>query len=150
MLDEMRKYVRFGLAALSSQGSGGAGDPARSRAQAMAEQFSTLAAGFLQWSAEARASLLQELKDLVARQVEEMGVATKKDLEELRARLEELEGRAPRKKSEGRATGVVRSKSSTGSVRAGRVAPSRAARSKAASSSKKPGPARGRASRGSR
>jgi len=96
MLDDVRKYVRLGLEALSSQAAQSSeevGDAVRSRTEAVAAQLSTLAAGFLEWSAEARASLVQEIKDLVSRQVEEMGVATKKDLETLRARLDRLEGR---------------------------------------------------------
>jgi polyhydroxyalkanoate synthesis regulator phasin len=66
-------------------------DDVRKYAQSVAEQMSGLAAGFLEWSAEARASLMHEVRDVVARQVGEMGVATKKDLESLRSRVERLE-----------------------------------------------------------
>jgi hypothetical protein len=141
MLDDMRKYVRFGLEALSSQDRGGAGTM-RSGAQGVAEQLSSLAAGFLEWSAEARASLLKELKDLVARQIEEMGVARKKDVDALEARLGNLEARVGTKPgTPSRAKSASRAKTSS----------SRSARSKAATSaSKRAGARRGKASRGSR
>jgi hypothetical protein len=67
----------------------------RKYAQSMAEQMSGLAAGFLEWSAEARASLLHEVKGLVARQVGEMGLATKQEVEAVRRRIERLEKRLP-------------------------------------------------------
>jgi hypothetical protein len=66
-------------------------DDVRKYAQSVAEQMSGLAAGFLEWSAEARASLLHEVKELVARQIGEMGLATKQEVEALRRRLERLE-----------------------------------------------------------
>ena len=140
MLDDMRKYVRLGLEALSSQGPEDVADAVRSRARGMADQLSTLAAGFLEWSAEARASLLQELKDLVARQVEEMGVATKKDLDGLTARLERLE-----------AVLNTGAKSRSGAARAKATSRAKATtRSKTARSSpRRVGTGRGRASRGS-
>jgi hypothetical protein len=158
MIDDMRKYVRIGLEALSAQGPEDVAGAVRSRAQVVAEQLSTLAAGFLEWSAEARASLLQELKDLVARQVEEMGVARKKDLDGLRSRLQRLEARlnaqaassggAGRAKSTGRAKSAGRAKS-TSRAKAGSSA--RTARSKAARSSPgRTGAGRRRVSRGPR
>jgi hypothetical protein len=108
MLDDMRRYVRAGLEALSSQGGDDAADALLSRASGFAEQLSAFASGFLEWSAEARASLLQEVKDLVARQIEAMGVATKDDLETLRKRIDRLEAgagakTAPRRSSTGKA-----------------------------------------------
>jgi len=70
-------------------------DDVRKYAQTLAEQMSSLAAGFLEWSAEARASLMHEVKGLVARQVDEMGLATKQELGALRRRIERLEKRLP-------------------------------------------------------
>ena len=155
MLDDMRKYVRFGLEALSSQDRGAAGTM-RSGAQGVAEQLSSLATGFLEWSVEARASLLQELKDLVARQIEEMGVASKKDVDALEARVAKLEAKvgtkpkAPiRAKAATRAKADSRAKTSTRSARA--KTSTRSAGPKAATSaSKRAGARRGKASRGSR
>ena len=93
MLEDVRKYMRLGLEALASQGSDEAGGDRRVRAQAVAEQLSTFAASFLEWSAEAKASLVKEIKDLVARQVQEMGLATKKDLQGVQRRIDRLEER---------------------------------------------------------
>ncbi|HYT79984.1 MAG TPA: hypothetical protein VEQ37_12155, partial [Actinomycetota bacterium] len=95
---------------------------------------------FLEWSAEARASLQQELRDLVARQVEDMGVATKKDLDGLTARLERLE-----------AVLNTGAKSRSGAARAKATSRAKATtRSKTARSSpRRVGTGRGRASRGS-
>jgi hypothetical protein len=154
MLEDVRKYVRLGLEALSSQGSNDAAGAARSRASGVAGQLSTLAAGFLEWSAEARASLLNEMKELVARQVQEMGVATQEDLEGLRDRLERLE--ASLGAGDGSDRSAARAKSATGAgtrATSKASAPRRATapRSKTAGSSgKRTGRARRTAARGSR
>jgi polyhydroxyalkanoate synthesis regulator phasin len=147
MLEDVGKYVRLGLEALSSQASQsseGVSDAVKSGAEAVATQLSTLAAGFLEWSAEARASLVQEIKDLVIRQVQEMGVATKKDLETLRARLDRLEGRLT---AGGRPAGSATKASQSG--RAGKSgAPRRAAAPRTtAASGKRTDPGRGRTAR---
>src|SRR5947207_514714 len=67
-----------------------------SRASVLAEQLSAFASGFLEWSAEARASLLQEVKDMITRQVETMGLATKEEVDALRRRIDRLDGTAGR------------------------------------------------------
>jgi polyhydroxyalkanoate synthesis regulator phasin len=92
MLEDMRKYVRAGLEALSAQGAEDAAGAMMSRATVLAEQLTSFASGFMEWSAEARASLLQELRDMITRQVESMGLATKDDVEALRRRIDRLEG----------------------------------------------------------
>jgi hypothetical protein len=91
VLEDMKKYVRAGLEALSSPGAEDAAGAFMDKAGGLADQFSAFASGFLEWSAEARASLLQELKDMITRQVESMGLATKDDVETLRRRLDRLE-----------------------------------------------------------
>jgi hypothetical protein len=96
MLEDMRKYVRAGLEALSSQGAEDAAGVIMSRAGALAEQLTSFASGFLEWSAEARASLLQEVRDMITRQVESMGLASKDDVETLRRRVDRLEARPTR------------------------------------------------------
>jgi hypothetical protein len=96
MLEDMRKYVRAGLEALSSQGAEDAAGVIMSRAGAVAEQLTSFASGFLEWSAEARASLLQEVRDMITRQVESMGLASKDDVETLRRRIDRLEARPRR------------------------------------------------------
>jgi hypothetical protein len=133
MVGDMRKYVRLGLEALSLQASGDPTGAKRSRAQGVAEQISALATGFLEWSAEARASLLQELRDVVARQVEDMGVARKKDLDDLRARLDRLEAKVTKTaKAKAKASSSSRSNSSKagGSSKRSVPAPRRASRSR--------------------
>jgi BMFP domain-containing protein YqiC len=98
MLDDMKRYVKAGLEALAPQGADEVGGALLARAQEFAAQMSTLAGAFVQWSAEARASILHEVRDLVARQIEEMGVATKHDVDTLRKRLDRLEARATESK----------------------------------------------------
>jgi hypothetical protein len=107
MIEDMRKYLRAGLEALSSQGAEDAAGVIMSRASGLADQLNAFASGFLEWSAEARASLMQELKDMITRQVESMGLATKEDLEALRHRIDRLEGSS-------RVPGAPRSKASAG------------------------------------
>jgi hypothetical protein len=106
MRGDMGKYLKLGLQALAAQGPDDVSGGVRARAQAMAEQFSTLAAGFMEWTAEARASLRQELREVVARQVDEMGVATRKDLDALRARLDRLEREVQGRTKSGGSTGA--------------------------------------------
>jgi hypothetical protein len=113
MIEDMRKYVRAGLEALSSQGAEDAAGIIMSRATVLADQLNAFASGFLEWSAEARASLMQELKDMITRQVETMGLATKEDLEALGRRIDRLEGTATSK-----ATARSKAKPSAGSAKA--------------------------------
>jgi hypothetical protein len=87
MLGDVGKFMRAGIDALLSQRP----DELLGRVQRLADQMASFAAGLVEWSAEARASLTREIKDLVARQVQEMGVATGPDLDVIRARLDRLE-----------------------------------------------------------
>src|SRR5687767_2575004 len=87
MLGDVRKAMRAGIEALASQRP----DELIARVQGLADQMASFAAGLVEWSAEARASLTREIKDLVARQAQEIGVATRSDLEAIRARLDHLE-----------------------------------------------------------
>jgi hypothetical protein len=110
MLDDMRKAVRAGLDALGGGRSDQVAAALIERAQSLAEQLSGLAAGFLEWSADARASLLTEVKELVARQVRDMGLATKREVDALRRRIERLEGAggAPSKSPSRRASSTAK------------------------------------------
>jgi hypothetical protein len=105
MLEDMRKYVRAGLEAFSSQGAEDTAGVIMSRASVLADQLNAFASGFLEWSAEARASLMQELRDVITRQVETMGLATKQDLEALQRRVDRLEGRSGGAATQGSRTG---------------------------------------------
>jgi hypothetical protein len=91
MMDDMRRYLRAGLDALSSQGANDLPSGLRERAQSATAQLSMLAAGFLQWGSEAKESLFREIREIVAHQIQEMGVPTRQDLETLRSRLDRLE-----------------------------------------------------------
>lgn len=147
MLEDVRRYMRLGLEALSSQGPDDAGGGnVRTRAQVVAEQLTTLAAGFLDWSGEAKTSLLKEIRELVAGQVQEMGVATKKDVERLQARLERLEGRlapAPEKRRVVSAAGRATSSKASAKGRAKAKARSAGRDRRAARATSRSGVARG-------
>jgi hypothetical protein len=92
MLDDVRRRVQDRLESMTPQAAEDVAASLRSRLQEVGEQFSGLASGFLQWSAEARKSLMDEVRSIVAGQVQEMGLATKQEVEALRARLDRLEG----------------------------------------------------------
>jgi polyhydroxyalkanoate synthesis regulator phasin len=102
MLEDMRKLVRAGIESLSNDDPDDLAGALKSKAQGVAEQLSAVASGFLQWSSEARDSLMLEVKHLVGRQVDEMGLATKKEVQALRNRVDELERRAGGRKRAGR------------------------------------------------
>src|SRR5436190_6878439 len=87
MLEDVRNYVRAGIGAVASQSADAIPGALASKAQSLAEQFASFAAGFLEWSGEARASLVTELKLLVAGQIQEMGLASQEDMERLTARV---------------------------------------------------------------
>ena len=92
MLDDVRGLVRAGMQALAAQGPDEVAATLIAAAQAAAEQFSSLAAGLLERSAEARSTLAREVRDLVDRQVQELGLLTRQDLKPVLARLDALEG----------------------------------------------------------
>jgi polyhydroxyalkanoate synthesis regulator phasin len=130
MLDDMRKVMRAGIDALAGGRSDEVAATLVERAQAVAEQISGLASGFLEWSAEARASLRTEVRELVARQVREMGVATKREVDALRRRIERLEeaGRGPAKATSRGAASTAKARRADRSSRTTAKRPSRSAR----------------------
>jgi len=93
MLDDMRKYVMGRFDAISPQGAEDLAATLTTMVQAAAEHLSGLASGLMDRSSEARATLVREIKELIRTQIEEMGLATKKDVATLRARLERLEAK---------------------------------------------------------
>jgi polyhydroxyalkanoate synthesis regulator phasin len=93
MLDDMRAYLKDRIEALSPQGAEDLAATFITMAQAASEHLSGLATGLMERSAEARAALVREAKDLIAAQIEEMGLATKKEVATLRARVERLEAK---------------------------------------------------------
>lgn len=90
MWEEMRRFVQARLDALSTANDH-TGTERRSPVQGVAEQISALAAGFLQWSAEARQSMVTEIRSIVTSQMDDLGLATKGEVAELRTRVERLE-----------------------------------------------------------
>ncbi len=92
MLDAMQKYVRAGLDALSSQGFQ-TSSRLVPRLENLSQQVSTAASALTEWWQEAGSTLVREVRENVVKQVEAIGVATKKDVETLRARLDRLEAR---------------------------------------------------------
>lgn len=120
MLDDVMSYVRSRIGQATTKRSvEDVATGVAARAQDVAEQVSAVAAGFLQWSAEARRSLLQEVRELVTRQIEDMGLATKRDIEDVKRRIERLEDRLPRP-----ARGGARTTRRTDSASASRSSPS--------------------------
>lgn len=93
MLDDVRKYFKDRLEAISPQSAEDLSTTFVTMAQAAAEHLSGLAMGLMERSTEARAALVREVKELIAAQMEEMGVATKRDVATLRARLDRLEAK---------------------------------------------------------
>ncbi|HEX2068821.1 MAG TPA: hypothetical protein VHH54_01270 [Actinomycetota bacterium] len=137
MLDAMQKYVRAGLEALSSQGAQ-TSSRLVPRLENLTQQLGTAASALTEWWQEAGSTLVREVRQNVVKQVESIGVATKKDVETLRARLDRLEAKAT---SPARATsaGSPRSRATS----APRTSPSRS-RSTPGSSGRTPSPRRGR------
>jgi hypothetical protein len=93
MLDAMQKYVRAGLDALSSQGAQ-TSSRLVPRLENLTQQLGTAASALTEWWQEAGSTLVREVRQNVVKQVESIGVATKKDVETLRARLDRLEAKA--------------------------------------------------------
>jgi hypothetical protein len=93
VLDDVRRFVQDRVEALTPGVAEELAGSLIARAQGVADQITGLAAGFLAWSAEARDSIMQEVRDLVGRQIEEMGVATKADVHRLRERLDRVEAK---------------------------------------------------------
>ncbi len=133
MLDAMQKYVRAGLDALSSQGA-----QTSSRLENLTQQVGTAASALTEWWQEAGSTLVREVRQNVVKQIESIGVATKKDVETLRARLDRLEAKAT---SPARTTAAA--SPSRRATSAPRTSPSRS-RSAPGSSGRTPSPRRGR------
>jgi hypothetical protein len=136
MLDDVREYVRAGISMVTSQGADGLPASLASRAQAMAEQLAAVAEGFFEWSGEARASLLAELKLLIAAQIKEIGVASQEEVQRLTERVERLERESKSKTKTKAAPSARRPASKRTSTRAS--ARTRTSRRKASSRSSSP------------
>jgi hypothetical protein len=91
MLDDIKKRMEAGIDSLSKQGPDELGAALLGKAREAAEQISGLAAGMIVWSAAARERLSGDVRDLVARCVDEMGLVTRKELDVLGKRVARLE-----------------------------------------------------------
>jgi len=143
VLDDVRRFVQDRVEALTPGVAEDLAGALISRAQGVADQIAGLGAGFLAWSAEARDSIMREVRDMVARQIEEMGVATKADLHRLRERLDRVEAKVakvsapappPARKAPSRRTASGASSRASGSKSTSR------SRSTPASKTAKPNP----------
>lgn len=133
----MQKYVRAGLDALSSQGTQ-TSSRLVPRLENLTQQLGTAASALTEWWQEAGSTLVREVRQNVVKQIESIGVATKKDVETLRARLDRLEAKAT---SPARTASA--SSPSQRATSAPRTSPSRS-RSTRGSSGRTPSPRRGR------
>jgi hypothetical protein len=99
MLDDIRKKMEAGIGSLSKQGPDEFGAAVVGKAKEAAEQLSGLASGMIEWSAAARERLSGDVRDLVARCVDEMGLVTRKELDALGKRVARLEKAAPTRRT---------------------------------------------------
>jgi polyhydroxyalkanoate synthesis regulator phasin len=133
VLDDVKTFLRAGLDSLSPGATDRVPEAVLAKAHVVAEQMSSLFGGLLEWSSEARASLRQEVKDAVNRQVGDLGVATKREVDSLRARIEELEKQVARTPAAKPSQPSTTSKPSTTTKASKATKPQRAASSTSAS-----------------
>jgi hypothetical protein len=91
MLDDIRKKTKSRIDSLAKQNPDEIGVAVIGKAREAAEQLSGLAIGIVEWSAAAREHLMGDVRDLVARTVDEMGLAKGADLDALTKRVARLE-----------------------------------------------------------
>jgi BMFP domain-containing protein YqiC len=113
MLDDIRKKVEAGIGSLSKQGPDELGAAVLGKAREAADQLSGLAAGMIEWSAAARERLSGDVRDLVARCVDEMGLVTRKELDALAKRVARLEKAAAARGSGAATVGGATKKAAT-------------------------------------
>jgi polyhydroxyalkanoate synthesis regulator phasin len=133
VLDDVKTFLKAGLDSLSPGATDRGPEAVLAKAHVVAEQMSSLFGGLLEWSSEARASLRQEVKDAVNRQVGDLGVATKREVDSLRARIEELEKQVARAPAAKRSTTAKTSKAPTTSKAAKTPSAPKAASARSAS-----------------
>lgn len=94
MLEDIRKKVESGIGSIPKPSPDEIGATVVGKAREAAEQLSGIALGILEWSAAAREHLMSDVRDLVARTVDEMGLAKGADLDALSKRVAKLEKEA--------------------------------------------------------
>ena len=90
VLEDIRKKVESGLGPLIGSADEAEGS-LKGKAQGAADQLSGFASIVLDWVAVARESIRGEVRDLVQREIADMGLATAKELEALSVRVHRLE-----------------------------------------------------------
>jgi hypothetical protein len=111
MLEDIRKKVETGIGSIPKPSPDEIGATVVGKAREAAEQISGIALGILEWSAAAREHLMSDVRDLVARTVDEMGLATGADLDALSKRVAKLEKAAGA--GAGSGSGASKAKAST-------------------------------------
>ena len=90
MIEDIRKKVESGINSMPKKPDE-VGAAVFEKAKEIGEQVAGFAAGLFEWSTSARERLQGDVTDLVYRVVGEMGVASKKELDALAARVDKLE-----------------------------------------------------------
>jgi hypothetical protein len=117
MLEDIRKRMESGIGSIPKPSPDEIGATVIGKAREAAEQLSGLAVGIIEWSAAAREHLMNDVRDIVARTVDEMGLATGADLDALGKRVAKLEkaagGSARSGSGAGARGGVSKAKATT-------------------------------------
>lgn len=93
MIDTVRKYVEAGMGALSSKRAEDLARALVNQGQARREQAARIARDLLDWSRRNRERLVSTTRSEVKKQISALGVATKDDVDALKKRVRELEGK---------------------------------------------------------
>ena len=90
MIEDIRKRVESGISSMPKKPDEAAA-AVFEKAKEVGEQVAGFAAGLIEWSATARERLQGDVTDMVYRVVGEMGLASKKEVDALAARVDRLE-----------------------------------------------------------
>jgi polyhydroxyalkanoate synthesis regulator phasin len=93
MLDTVRKYVEAGMGALSSKRAEELAKGLVKRGEAGKEQVTRIARDLAEWSQKNRVRWGRVVQREVKKQMGQLGLATKSEIEALRKRVRSLEGK---------------------------------------------------------
>jgi polyhydroxyalkanoate synthesis regulator phasin len=97
MLDALRKYVEAGMGALPSKRAEALARKLVEQGQAGKEQVGRVTRELVEWSRKSGERLAGLIRREVRKQVTALGVASKSEVEALKKRVAELEGKGGRK-----------------------------------------------------
>jgi polyhydroxyalkanoate synthesis regulator phasin len=100
MLETVRKYVEAGMEALSSKRAEELAKGLVKQGEARKEQVGKVARELAEWSKKSRERLAEVVQREVKKQVDGLGLATKKDVDALKKRVKSLEGKARTSRSQ--------------------------------------------------